>query len=293
MDVAFLQSIPENNGAMFQVASNFNGVEAIDECSYPDNEKFLTNYSIDNTQGPAASMSAGAAAISRVLLPFYSKDTPADMWKQTSDRQVEFLEELEDYFTVINGYIVQRGTERDPENDWDIVGHTHVGIQIGAQVINGHITRKGRDEVFMDGIPANSGQYVSQVFCAAMNLMQGDTGEENCMHLTAKRVDKLLLEAAYRGTYLAAIRHGAPRLFLTLIGGGVFGNSEKDIFEAIEKVHIDTACTEKNTTLEEVRVILFDCTERMREFLNSLKSKGVEVEIHCYKKCEKSIYTEF
>ena len=278
---------------MFQVASNFNGVEAIDEYSYPDSEEFLTKYSEDNTQGPAASMSAGAAAISRVLLPFYSKDTPAEMWKQTSYRQVEFLEELGDYVTVINGYIVQRGTERDPENDWDIVGHTHVGIQIGAQVTKVHVSKKENESAIKGSIPVKSGQYVSQVLCAAMNLAQGCTGEENYMRLTPKRVDRLLLEAAYRGTYLAAIRHGAPRLFLTLIGGGVFGNSEIAILDTIERVHIDTACTEKNTTLEEVHVVMYNDSDELDEFLNNLKSKGVEVEIHCYEKGEKTIYTEF
>ena len=44
MDVSSLQEKSENNGAMFQVASNFNGIEAVDEDSYPDNEEFLYNY---------------------------------------------------------------------------------------------------------------------------------------------------------------------------------------------------------------------------------------------------------
>jgi hypothetical protein len=44
------------------VASNFNGVEAISEGSSPDGSSFTEKYIYDLTQGPAASISAGAGA---------------------------------------------------------------------------------------------------------------------------------------------------------------------------------------------------------------------------------------
>ena len=92
MDVAHLQAMPENRHAVFQVpsptltpwskvatfaahllpslstraspqvASNFNGVEAISEGSSPDGSSFTEKYIYDLTQGPAASISAGAGA---------------------------------------------------------------------------------------------------------------------------------------------------------------------------------------------------------------------------------------
>lgn len=288
--------MPENEGAMFQVASNFNGIEAISEDSFPDTDDFISKYGYDETQGPIASISAGAAAISRVLLPFYNNDTknsPASEWRQTRYRQVNFLEELEEYFTVRNGYIVQRGSERIPENNWEIVGRVHVGIQVGAQVSLGHATRKEGGEAQLECVPEGLCQRISQVFCAAMNLAQGDTGRTNCLSCTKNRVDLLLLEAAYRGTYLAALRHGTPCLYLTFIGGGAFGNSITDILNVIEKVHIDTACTEKNTTLMEVHVVMFDVYDKIIPFLNNLKDKGVEVEAHEYGGGSMLIYTEF
>jgi hypothetical protein len=50
------------------VASNFNGVEAISEGSSPDGASFTEKYIYDLTQGPAASISAGAGA--HLLLSF-------------------------------------------------------------------------------------------------------------------------------------------------------------------------------------------------------------------------------
>lgn len=121
MDVTYLQSLKENKNAVFQVASNFNGVEATSEASSPDTPNFTEKYIWDPTQGttqppihlmvvaygrdqrwplssflpsfvqrigPAASISAGAAAIARVHAAFYHPDLPQDAWGQTRDNQV-------------------------------------------------------------------------------------------------------------------------------------------------------------------------------------------------------------
>lgn len=48
---------------------------------------------------------------------------------------------------------------------------------------------------------------------------------------------RLILEAAYEATFYAAVKNlekgGSPRLFLTLVGGGVFGNEVSWILDAI------------------------------------------------------------
>lgn len=75
VDVAFLQAHPDYKDAVFQVASNHNGIEAISESSYPDAPSFVTNYIYDRTQGPRASVSAGPAAIARVYAMFYDQGT--------------------------------------------------------------------------------------------------------------------------------------------------------------------------------------------------------------------------
>lgn len=293
MDVAYLQALRENNGAMFQAASNFNGIEAVSEKSWPDRDTFLTDYINDNTQGPSASISAGAAAISRVLLPFYNESdtSKATSWRQSHDRQVELLKGLEEYCTVENGYIVQKGTEREVTDDeWDaVVGRVRVGVHVDAQVQFGHTDASRQMEV----VPRAAGQRISQVFCAAMNLGQGLSGYTNAGYPGSKRMSEALLEAAYRGTYLAAIRHGSPRLFLTLIGGGVFRNDVGTIMRVIEKVHLEIACTEKNVSLREVHVVLFNEPVELTEVLNNMKSRGVEVELHSYRDGGEIIYTDF
>jgi len=52
-----------------QVASNFNGVEAISESIPPDRSSFTENYIYDHTQGPAASISAGPGMLPSIPKP--------------------------------------------------------------------------------------------------------------------------------------------------------------------------------------------------------------------------------
>ena len=58
VDVGYAQSLAENRGALFQVASNHNAVEGISEMSSVQDKNFVTDYIYDKTQGPAASISA-------------------------------------------------------------------------------------------------------------------------------------------------------------------------------------------------------------------------------------------
>jgi len=88
VDVGALQAQKVNRHAVFQVASNFNGVEAISEASSPDAPRFTENYFMDPTQGPAASISAGAAALTRVHAAFHDPSKPQREWAQTQRKQV-------------------------------------------------------------------------------------------------------------------------------------------------------------------------------------------------------------
>ena len=305
MDVAYIQSLTENEGCMFQAASNFNGIETISEYSYPDADSFVTDYIDDMTQGPAASISAGAGAISRVLLPFYDAEKGAHEWGQTKTQQVEMLADVSEYFTVKNGYIVQNGSEKTVDADLscqenrDLVNKVKVLVHVDEEVVYGPrelmkeaITCIGKDDD-NEASRTQPNHKICQVFCAAMNMGQGESGFKNAGIEGSGVKAKLLLEAAYRGTYLAAIRHGCPKLFLTLIGGGVFGNSQTAIMDIIEKVHMDTACTEKNNVIEEVHVVMFNEPSGMVPFLKRLQKKGVEVEVAAYKDEAKKIYTKF
>jgi hypothetical protein len=78
----------------------------------------------------------------------------------------------------------------------------------------------------------NAGHRVTQLYCSAMPVSYG-TGPKDSW----KEIAKLVLEAAYEATLLAAISNAAKTgnnsVFLTLLGGGAFGNKEDWIIDAI------------------------------------------------------------
>src|SRR4029077_9002326 len=78
---------PENAGALFQVASQFNLLEMIGPVITPDDG--VTRYKDDPTQGPACAIAAGAATIYRNYF------APVDgSHGQTTKRQLDGLADL-------------------------------------------------------------------------------------------------------------------------------------------------------------------------------------------------------
>jgi hypothetical protein len=75
---------------------------------------------------------------------------------------------------------------------------------------------------------------VTQVYCSALPVAYSSLVEEAWEPLA-----KLILEAAYEATFLAAILQsqaaGNRDLFLTLLGGGAFGNPLEWIIDAIDR----------------------------------------------------------
>lgn len=84
VDVGAVQAMPSSAGALFQVASNFNGIEGISSQAHPDRASYATDWHYDYTQGPRASIFAGAAAMARIFapwaypLPLMETDAPQD-----------------------------------------------------------------------------------------------------------------------------------------------------------------------------------------------------------------------
>jgi len=100
-------------------------------------------------------------------------------------------------------------------------------------------------------------QIIDQVFCAAMNVGQGTSGWQNSQSTQARQKASFILKAAYDGTYLTAIDNDRKNIFLTSIGGGVFGNDQKLIYQAILNAHQKWGL-HKNSSLEKVSVVLYD-----------------------------------
>eukprot|EP00727_Mastigamoeba_balamuthi_P004635 m51a1_g1417 hypothetical protein (417) ;mRNA; r:48993-50586 len=233
LGVAGLQADPANAGAVFQAASNFNA-------------------------GPAASVSAGPAAIARVHAAFFDAEgkTLPGAHIQTAEHQVEMLAGLREYFSVRNGYVAQTGAEKalpargTPEYR-EVLGRARVCVHSGVDVVFGEISG--------GSFPVLQRPHtIDQVFCAAMNSGQGASGFRNARLPDRCERERFLLDAAYEGAYLAAVANRRRALFLTLVGGGVFGNPRQAIIDAIIDAHERCVVRGKPKGLAEVVVNMWD-----------------------------------
>src|SRR5258705_11006186 len=82
-----MHQVPENAGALFQVASQFNLLEMVSPTVTP--EQGVTRYQHDRTQGPACAIATGAATIYRnYFVPVGGSHG------QTTERQLDGLADL-------------------------------------------------------------------------------------------------------------------------------------------------------------------------------------------------------
>jgi len=291
VDVSYRQMLEENREAVFQVASNFNGVECISSGSSPDSKYFTQNYIYDRTQGPIASISAGAGAITRVHAAFYDSKTTQDEWQQTKDHQIEFLGELSEHFPVENGYVCLTGKEPEfpelgsPESQ-ELFLKAKIGYHKDQQVTTGPSTKQGFVTLH------DPAQKIDQVLCAALNVSQGYSGMRNAHTKGVREKCKFILDLAYEGTYLSAIANNRKTIFLTLIGGGVFGNLKSWIYSAIIEAHLKWACN-KSSSLEKVVIPLFSTHDVWEPFTKVLKSQRIPYNWYNYEKGKKSLIDSF
>lgn len=225
-DVQSLHQLPENAGAAFQVASQFNLLEMAGPALIP--EMGVGLYQYDRTQGPACAIACGAGTIYRnYFAPV--RGAPG----QSSDRQIDCLEEignaLHDHesrlWNMQNGYalLTPKGlAELGPalkvlsEAERDrLRGLLRIGVQSNTEVTLN-----------------DAGHKVTQIYGSAMPVAYGEGPAESWREIAI-----LVLEAAYEATLLAAIANAAKtgnnRVFLTMLGGGAFGNRPEWIVEAI------------------------------------------------------------
>ncbi len=247
VDVSFLQSKEESRGKSFVVASNFNGLETL---SHTDSvgKKFVNSYFHDFTQGPAVQLSSEPGALVKLYGMFYDENKDAKVWRQTDDRQVNFLDDLG--IRTRNGYVVDsidkiaKVTEGLKEGTEE--GKFKLCYQKGVQVV--------ADDVFNeeDGVRYfyDKDQKVDQIYVAAISLDQSDvkaikeysqangiaTDKDDkyfykVLSDFAREVMKLNVKAALKSAFV----QGCKELVLTLVGCGVFGNEPRWFLEALEQ----------------------------------------------------------
>lgn len=231
-DVQRLHADPDNAGAVFQVASQFNMLEMISPSVTP--EHGVTGYALDRTQGPGCAIAAGAGTIWRNYL------VPLDgQIGQTASRQLNGIAALGDALSA--ALAVEPGALWQMRNGYLLPDHQQLA-RIEAHLagldeaerdqLRGALRFGLHQDVEVTERDATPGTLVTQVYCSALPIRYTMIPER---HWTGFAT--LILEAAYEATLLAAVlnaaRGGSRRVLLTRLGGGAFGNADAWINRAI------------------------------------------------------------
>lgn len=217
-DIGALQA-HSRSGTLFQVASQFNGLEA------PGPQLVsVSDYFEDPTQGPRAAVSAFAG----VLLRHYAAPAAdGSRFRQSATRQLNFLADALPAAAgqVEQGYLTA-GQIPDPrtaaqalEASFDQI---RVGLHAGIEVGLGYnwLGSAPEDKVIH--------QVLTSTLAAGAYSPDIDSHDPQW-----QAVMRPLLRAAYLGTLLGALSLAAEQVVLTPIGGGVFGNPHPLIWESL------------------------------------------------------------
>ncbi len=225
-DVRDLHCQIENKNALFQAASQFNLLEMIDPSISPENG--IDRYENDYTQGPACAIACGSGTIYRnYFVPV------GDQIGQTRSNQIDCLDligqELKNdefkYWSMRNGYAL-----------FDEKGLFALNKKIAS--LNS-TEREALKQKLKTGIQWNtevtiskSKHRVSQIYCSALPVAYCATDQ-----IYWEYFSRIILEATYESTLYAALinleKYNSNKVFLTLVGGGAFGNAEYWILESM------------------------------------------------------------
>ncbi|WP_211209412.1 hypothetical protein [Thiofilum flexile] len=193
-------------------------------------EDGVNRYEYDLTQGPACAIAAGAGTIYRnYFAPVNGKIG------QTADNQIDCLAEM------------GAALENSKNQLWQMKNGYALPSLEGLDAINNQIISASeleRDELrkllrigiqWNTEVTLNEAKHtVTQAYCSALPVSYSN--------LPAKlwaEFAKLILEAAYEATFCAGILNqlntGNNKIYLTLLGGGAFGNNQEWIINAIAR----------------------------------------------------------
>jgi len=227
-DIQEIHQDKDNATAIFQVASQFNLLEMAGPEKTP--ELGVGLYDFDYTQGPACAIACGAGTIYRnYLVPHNGKRG------QYRDSQINCLSGVDAALNVgrtpwkmMNGYAMLTEAELNDVNnilsqlDEDSISNIKDKLNVGIQ---------WSTEVTLNDV----GHLVNQVYSSALPVAYNNFDSKLWEPLA-----KLVLEGTYEATLYAGllnIRQGnSNKVFLTLVGGGAFGNSMQWITEVLIKV---------------------------------------------------------
>ncbi|EMI57744.1 hypothetical protein [Rhodopirellula sallentina] len=229
-NVTHLHADRSNADALFQVASQFNLLEMTSPGVTP--EQGVGIYENDYTQGPACAIACGAGTIYRNYFAHVDGqigqtakkqiDCSADLGRSLGNRNGRL-------WGMQNGYLlptdeglreISSTLQSMSEDELDqLRGELRIGCQWHADVTIDDANHK-----------------VSQAYCSALPVAYGEQPKPHWVDFA-----RFILDAAYEATFCAAAinasRTGVNTVFLTLLGGGVFGNDDDWIVGAIERAY--------------------------------------------------------
>lgn len=251
IDIGAMQANQANQNANFQVASNFNVLEA--SGSPRDG---IEQYLFTTAQGEEASISAAPGAIYRMYFLDHKKN--GTQYIGQFEKQVELLDAFDGItafkIPIYNGYIhfdkhnpCRKLTDHEIEEYIPLVKialHRNIQVTTGLAMLPGILPQSYHNASLMEQslygynqvIPTTQNQFINQIFTAAVNLAD----PSNVNQPGIENLAKMLLYAAYEGTlktsFLAHKNFGATnKVFLTIVGGGVFCNKLNWVATAIER----------------------------------------------------------
>jgi hypothetical protein len=227
-DAKALHADSRNAGAMFQVASQFNLLEMMSPSATP--EDGITIYERDPTQGPACAVACAAGTIQRNYFVEFEKQLG-----QTESKQIDCLAEIGKALDNTNGRL------------WKMQNGYALTNAEGLDEIDTRLSSMSESE--LDGLRsllkiglqcdtqvtlAGCEHRVTQAYCSALPVAYNELPAPPW-----ERFARLILEAAYEATFAAAAWNasvtGNRSLYLTLLGGGAFGNCRIWILDAIRR----------------------------------------------------------
>ncbi len=227
-DAKALHADTANAGAVFQVASQFNLLEMVSPSVTP--EQGIAIYEHDPTQGPACAIACGAGTIYRNY--FLELDGQIG---QTAMKQVDCLAEIGEalgntstrLWKMKNGYALPTAEGlKEVDSRLSMLSESELDelrakLKIGLQ---------WDTQVTLDGCE----HLVTQAYCLALSVAYSGLS----LRLW-ERFARLILEAAYEATFATAVlnasKSGNKSVYLTLLGGGAFGNDQVWILDAIRR----------------------------------------------------------
>ena len=248
------------NNSLIQVASQFNLLEMVNPNRTPEDGVGIYEY--DATQGPACAIACGAGTIYRNY--FANVDGQIG---QTSTKQIDCLNEIGielendkfNHWEMKNGYAlasisglksISKQIRAKSENDYeDLKGKLRIGVQWNSEVT----ISKDRN-------------FITQVYCSALPISYSDIETELWSDFA-----KIVLEATYEATLYVALKNyertNNNKVFLTLIGGGAFGNKYEWIFNAIAK-----SIKKFSKTPLDIKIVSYGVSNpSVKEFVDSIK----------------------